>query len=163
MDECHICGSDAVIQGLVEKAKVWLCGDCTQYGSPIRQQRQSSPRSNTQKPRMEFIPDSEVVPEFGKVIKGAREEQGLSRSDLAQKLFIKENVLAGLEDGRFKPQKRTAEKLEKALKVNLIAKGEAEAKDQKDKLEDIKFESNRKRSKELTLADVIDIKVKDTN
>ena len=170
MEDCHICGQPSVVQAIVENAKVFLCPTCSQYGRPIaqvRSQQQGRPQSNFQQhqPMRQHQPEIGVVEGYGQVIKKAREAQGLTRTQLAAKLFINENVLHRLEEGRLRPQLSTAQKLERALHIKLILKegekGDDKPSSLKDELNDMKYDRNRNSSGGgLTMADVVDIKAK---
>ncbi len=167
--ECHICGKPASAQALVEGAKVFLCENCLHFGKRIEQPVQ--PRGATQvnlqaihhplaysKPTVRPS-DHATVEDFGDKIRNAREQLHLTRKELANTLFISENVIERLEDELLKPDIRTAEKLEKFLKIRLIeVEGSASANEEQKKALD---EMHRQaKAGGTTFGDVVDLKIR---
>jgi putative transcription factor len=58
--------------------------------------------------------------DFAKVIKTARELQGLSQEELGHKINEKPSVIGHLETGKLKPDDALARKLEHFLKIVLF-------------------------------------------
>jgi len=70
----------------------------------------------------------EVVEDSGARIRQAREAKGMSLEDLGRKINEKVSLLKKLESKRIKPNHRLAEKIQYALKIELlvpVAEGKA--------------------------------------
>ncbi len=97
----------------------------------------------------------EVVPDYAKRIREARQRLGWSTRILAEKVGEPESVIKRIEDGRLTPTIDMALKFEKVLKIKLLQPIV-------DEYEDIsKYTSNRK--VELTLGDIANIRVRNKN
>ena len=72
----------------------------------------------------EFDLGLEIVPDFGKRIRKAREAKGLTAKELAMKIFEKESLLHRIENQAIKPSDLMIEKLEKQLGIQLKKKEE---------------------------------------
>jgi putative transcription factor len=102
---------------------------------------------------------------YGRTVVEAREKHGLSRDDLAKKLFISEHELARIEEEKLKPREQIARKLERELRIKLVS--EATAATQGGEVESSK-DLEKMRLKNITgsggsglsLADVVSIKHK---
>ena len=166
MEECHICGRPAVGRGIVEGVAVWLCAKDMSFGKPVAEP-QITQRAIPSKaampsykpaltaPRPQPKPkEHSIADDFGNVIARAREKLGLTRKQLANQLFIMENVLERIEHGHLVPDIKVAQKLEKALGIKLVVEeekgdaGEAKA-----------FMGGRDDAGGSTLADVVDVKI----
>ncbi len=131
--ECHICGNEAVAIGIVEGARVHLCPNCVQFGKDVKtppvnrevayrsQQPTNQSQLHQKVPAKEIVRDFNAVQGYGDLIKNAREGLNLTRRELANTLFISENVIERLEHESLKPDHKTAQKLEKFLKIKLIS------------------------------------------
>ena len=136
MDECHGCGKQAAGEGLVEGVMVSLCETCSSYASSfafhpeyqalMQKKKFEKTPSYSSGPQKSFIPpapkkkiEGELAENFGKKIMQARDKKGLSRKELAQKLFIQEKELEGFEQQKFRPNENVVKKLEFALGITL--------------------------------------------
>lgn len=97
-----------------------------------------------------------IVEDFGGVIVRAREKLGLSRQQLANQLFVMENVLERIEHGHLVPDLKTAQKLERALGIKLVVE-ESGATAEKETAAQSKAGGDYGGS---SMADVVDVKVK---
>lgn len=98
-------------------------------------------RSSSHLPVEEF----EYVEGFGRIIREAREEMGLTQEDLAKQLNEKVTVIRKIEAGEFNPPIDLVRKIEKLLKIKLIVPVEKD-------LEDIsKYIERGKPSKSISL------------
>lgn len=68
----------------------------------------------------------ELVEDFGTRIRQAREALGLSHEDLGRRINEKVSVLKKLESQKMKPANRLAEKLQYALKIELLIRATEE-------------------------------------
>ncbi len=98
----------------------------------------------------------EVVEGYGRIVRQARERAGLTRQELARKLFILENVLERIENEHLKPNEAVAKKLEKELGITLLGpRGE------EDRQKPQSFSTGSSTTgRGLTLADLVEIKKK---
>lgn len=90
------------------------------YKRPKPRRRPMAKSSSPLEPAMEMVED------FGARIRQAREGKGLSLEDLGRKINEKVSLLKKLESKRIKPNHKLAEKLQYALKIELlvpVAKG----------------------------------------
>ncbi len=119
---CEICGKrDASIVIKVEGATMNVCHVCGKYG-----QRISNIRTNKEN-KVEYIKkrnEDTIVEDYGKKIKEARENKGLSLEELAKQINEKLGYLEHIEKEKTLPNLKTARKLERALGIKLIEKEE---------------------------------------
>ncbi|MEK6954917.1 MAG: multiprotein bridging factor aMBF1 [Candidatus Micrarchaeota archaeon] len=161
--DCYICGNPAMGEAIVEGARVQVCGVCVKYGKPVSSPIPSRPISNTSAKTSQTISTAisheySVVDGYGKIIAHAREKMGLTRHQLANTLFITENVIERLEAEHLKPEHKVAQKIEKFLTIKLL---EENIPGKVDKLrEEMLSDFQGKGKDSFTVADVIDIKTK---
>lgn len=132
---CEICGMEIKEQPYktkIDNSVMITCKECSSYGkvqsTPQKQQtgRKSQKKQNNRKsqrstyrpPRDEY----ELVDDYEKLIKVAREKKGLTHKKLGEKLYERESVIAHIESGKMVPDTKLARKLEKALNIKLIEK-----------------------------------------
>ena len=131
---CEVCGQE--IRGeprrrVIEGAKMVVCGRCTHYGSedwspissnrPRRRNRRSVVR---RKSEVEQAEELELVVDYGKIIKTARQNAKMSVEDLARKIQEKESVIKKLEKEEFNPNPSLARKLQRVLGIEIMEKVE---------------------------------------
>jgi len=147
--ECDICGKPATTRAIIEGAKLSVCARCAIYG-------QEMVAPTVRKPfAARPIRELEVVEGYGRLVRQARERTGLSRQDLARKLFIVENVLERIENEHLKPNETIAKKLEKELGIILLEEKKPEG-----TYTAPSFSSQKSQGRGLTLADMVEIKKK---
>ncbi len=133
---CEVCGRKIRGKGrkaLIEGAELVVCNSCAPLGSlsweirttrplkPRALQKRSQPQKKVAaKPSSPLEPSNEVVEDFGARIRQAREAKGLSLEDLGRKINEKVSLLKKLESKRIKPNHRLAQKLQYALKIELL-------------------------------------------
>jgi putative transcription factor len=147
MGECEMCGSgEGSFLILVEGAKLHVCYNCAKHGkvlsapAPAPQRRLSVSREESER---------DVVADFGRKIKEARERMRIERKVLAELVNEKESFLERIEAEKTIPNETIALKLEKALGIKLF--------------EEIKHEHvdiKKGKKGELTLGDVVVVKKK---
>ncbi len=132
--QCEICGSE--IKGspnrvTVEGTILDVCGKCARYGKPADKwtpvSRKISPTEKvivTRRPRRDVFDklEDEIIPEYAKIIKQARESQGLTVEDLASKIMEKSTLLKKIEREELIPEDAVRKKLETALNLKLTEK-----------------------------------------
>lgn len=125
---CDICGRDearAII--LIEGAKMVACGRCAHNGKILhRLDDEGVEIAGRPPPRGSMEMSQEIVENYGKIIRRARDSMGVKMSVIAEKIMEKESYLDGIEKERLKPTFEVAKKLEKELGIILIEKVESE-------------------------------------
>jgi len=119
---CEVCGRETpkLIRAEIEGAELMVCGECAKLGKVLRTQ-EGTPKA-VYMPRRETAPliePFELIDDFGTEIKKARERLGLTREQLAKKIFEKESVLQRIEANELEPSDELVLKLEKALNIRL--------------------------------------------
>ena len=138
------------------------CKECSRYGKvqqkPQRQgnnkrnKNNQNRRTNSNRPytRKSKEEEYELVDDYEKTIKQAREKKNLTHKQLGEKIYERESVIANIETGKMVPDNKIAHKLEKALHIKIIEKIESNERE---------FQESR-RFKEATLGDIARIKRK---
>ncbi len=134
--ECPVCGSIIWGKGqrvLLEGAKITVCHNCAQYGVKIQKLSTSTyikssfsrdrairpKRQALKKPR---IDDLEIIPDYAKKIRNARNTLGFNQDQFAQKLNEKPSLLKRIETGKVEPTIKLAKKIEDVYKIKIIKK-----------------------------------------
>ncbi len=147
---CDICGKEgAVAIVLIEGAKLATCGSCSRGGKTLYRlydEEDSAPVAVKRRAPMET---EEIVDDFDKIIKTAREKKGLPLTVVAERISEKESYIHAIEHGRLSPTLPVAKKLEKELGIKLIEKVTED-------LTPLSEKGTRGGNKELTLADMLD-------
>ncbi|MDY6770377.1 MAG: multiprotein bridging factor aMBF1 [Candidatus Nanohaloarchaea archaeon] len=124
--QCEMCGQDAELKKTkVEGAVLKLCEECRETGEVMETSSSSSSSSSGRsksKSRKRSKPREqreELVRDFDKRVKEARESEELSIEDLADMLNEKESVIHRIESGKLKPDKRLAQKIKNQLEIEL--------------------------------------------
>jgi putative transcription factor len=84
--------------------------------------RTSKPRSST-KPRKSTgvrLDDMELVEDYAKIVRAARQKKNISQDELAQKVGESISTLKSIEAGRQKPTEKTIRGLERELDISLL-------------------------------------------
>ncbi len=125
MNYCEICGKKVsnTITIRIETAELKVCKACVKFGKEIFKSSKTIKKTkvSVKKPIKE-IDEYELVENYGDIIRKAREEMKLSRSDLAKILKEKESVIARIENYEMIPDDKLARKLEKFFKIKLLRK-----------------------------------------
>ena len=135
---CDICGSTTSTRLYrIEGAEVNACYNCGRFGAPVSlpsntkntknskfRGSTSSPRPAPRPARTSRIPattsrpgqdDNVLIENSGRAIQQAREKLGLTRKELAEAIFIRETLLAHIEQEKISPDDSLVKKLERAL------------------------------------------------
>jgi len=132
--ECEMCGSPIVggsFKVVVEGVTLTVCSRCyrrlTASKNVLPSKRDTvtvkpKPKPVKPKPRTSrFIREEyEVVEDYAKRVKKAREELGWTHAVLAQKVRESENVIRRIEAGKLIPTIDLARRLERVLKIKLL-------------------------------------------
>ena len=125
----------------VEGTVLRLCSDCSRFGvtvgapAAVPDGRPSSPaplgsvedrirfraRRGEERDLFQELPELELLPDWPKRIRQAREKLGWTPEDLGKKLNEKKSLVLKLEGGSFHPPDATVRKVEHLLKVRLRA------------------------------------------
>jgi putative transcription factor len=145
---------------LIEGARLTVCHECSKHGEIIYEEPKPKtallsltgkhPAPNLQiRKRPETTVDTsiELVGGFGEKIRQAREKIGLSHEDFGKKLNAKVSLLKKIETGKMTPDNKLATRMERVLKIKLIAPASEE------KVPQVK--PPKLASHELTLGDLI--------
>ncbi|MFP3268352.1 MAG: multiprotein bridging factor aMBF1 [Desulfurococcales archaeon] len=161
---CELCGSPIsgrAYKVSVEGVSLTVCEKCYRKQSAKtrektaqeEKQQRTQPQASTQrKPQLKakHEVELEVVDDYAKRIKDARERLGITLFSLSQKVMEKETVLKRVEQGRLRPSIDLARRLERALGIKLLEPVVDEEKG--------KFESQGEDG--ITLGDVVNIRKK---
>ena len=158
--QCEICGAE--ISGspqkiVIDRSTMEVCKSCARFGkpedkwTPVPRKMVPVERVFTvqrPKPRDQFKDLVELVPEFGRKIREARESLGLTPEELGVRIKEKATLLRKIERGDISPEDEVRKKLEKELKIKLT-----------DQASEAQVKSGGS-GRGLTLGDVADIKRK---
>ena len=131
---CELCGRPIygkAYKVIVEGVELTVCASCylkllknkglakkaREQAKPSKQAAQPSRTRRVHRNRTE---NYDVVEDYAKRIREAREKLGLSRADLARKVQEREVTLGKIETGRLMPTIDLARRLEKVLKIKLL-------------------------------------------
>jgi putative transcription factor len=159
--QCEICGAE--IHGtpqriVIDGSDLEVCRSCARFGkpedkwSPVSRKIVPAERSfiarPKPKPRDRFKEIVELVPDYGRKIRDARETQGLTPEALGLKIKEKAALIKKIEREEIIPEDDIRKKLEKELKIKLTEEsGETKVK-------------AGSLGKSLTLGDIANIKRK---
>ena len=129
--QCEICGAE--ISGppqriVIDRSAMEVCKSCARFGkpedkwSPVPKKMVPVERAFTvqrPKPRDHFKDLVELVPNFGRKIREAREIMGLSVEELGSRIKEKATLLKKIEREEISPEDEVRKKLERELKIKL--------------------------------------------
>jgi len=117
MKECELCGRESeLMKARIEDTVLSVCKKCCYLGIKIEEAEKAVTQKISDKIQL-----TEIIPDFAQKIKNAREEAGISKTDLANKLGISPSLLTRIEKG-MRPTDKIVKKLEKALNISLFYK-----------------------------------------
>ena len=145
---CEICGTE--IKGLPYKTKIdnsvmITCKECSKYGKvqhqPQKQRNNRNKKHNnnhyrSRRPQKSYNKRSEdefeLVDNYQKIIRQAREKKNLTQKKLGEKIYERESVIAHIETGKMVPTPQLARKIEKILNIKIIEKIESDEREYQD-------------------------------
>lgn len=159
---CEMCGKNVTFlrKVTIEGVALEVCSECAKFGveskkeapkeqgpKPIIAQRLED-REKRGRPRdvLERLDKEDIVEDFAKRIRIAREKAGLSQKDLAMKINERVTILSKIESAQMRPDEKIIAKLQKELGIVL-----------KENVPDIVAAKESPRTS-LTLADLIKMK-----
>lgn len=117
---CGICGeTEATRKILVEGTVLNVCVTCAKFGEEVRTPQEAKRKQGGGSEEEDEV-EHEIVPDFGKLIRLARERLELSQPAFGKLVNEKESVILRMESGKMVPDLKTARKLERALKLKLV-------------------------------------------
>lgn len=120
---CEICGKKIIgkpMKTKIENSIMTTCTECAKFGKVQREPAKPRKRRPVNRTPRIREPSEEVVEDYNKIIREAREKKGWSREELAEKLYEKASVVNRIESGKMIPDIKLAKKLEKTLHITLI-------------------------------------------
>ncbi|MEM0174011.1 MAG: multiprotein bridging factor aMBF1 [Sulfolobaceae archaeon] len=151
---CEICGTELRGSGITIKYEgsiITVCNSCysrIKKYSTIYKEKNEKVKSNKKQSigKSNMVQEFEIVDDYSRIIKNAREKLGMTQKDLANKLKTSENIIKRFESGKLKPTISQARELEKILGVKLVVPVE---------IEEVKEEAEKY---ETTLGDIVRIR-----
>ena len=122
---CEICGSPIRTTPnriKIDGAALLVCQRCAGRRSP-KSQPAAVPIPFGARPRTHNTfeePELEIDPDYGSIVKRARENMGLTQEALGRAMNIKPSVISHVESARMKPDLILARRLMHYLKINLL-------------------------------------------
>lgn len=137
--ECEICGKPVPehnpIRAKIEGSVMIVCKDCAKLGKiqkappkPKFVQQKNKKQNNTRNRNYSSRrdePTEELIEDFDKKIRNARESKDWSREQLGKKINERVSVISRIETGKMTPDTKLTKKLEKALNIKLLEKVES--------------------------------------
>ncbi|MHA2035633.1 MAG: multiprotein bridging factor aMBF1 [Promethearchaeota archaeon] len=136
--ECQICGSIIWGKGqrvILEGARITVCHNCAQHGTkihkptsytygktPIQKKPYASPKRPKIKPQI--VEEIEIVSDYAKRVRNARNKLGLNQDQFAQKLNEKPSLIRRIETGKAEPTVKLAKKIQNLYSVQLLTKSD---------------------------------------
>ncbi|MFW9769186.1 MAG: multiprotein bridging factor aMBF1 [Candidatus Thorarchaeota archaeon] len=150
MPSCELCGRGMKGRGrnvVIEGASMLVCLQCAArfggqsissgtrassapqtkpswIGSPERPIPSRPRKVTSSKPKPKsggvLLDDLELIEDYAKVIRSARQKKNLSQEELAQKIGERISTLQSIESGRLKPTGKTIRGLERELEISLL-------------------------------------------
>jgi putative transcription factor len=116
---CDLCGKETELKKVeIESVAMNVCDSCSQYGEAIKEVTPSNFRNTSVHQEDSVIED--MVENFGKLVKQAREKLNLKQKQLAKTIKEKESIIHKIENESLTPPVDVARKLEKTLNIKLI-------------------------------------------
>jgi len=135
---CEMCGKDVTFckKVTIEGVHLEVCAECAKFGKEARKEtpkpegpkpiitQRLEVREKRGKPRDIYVAQEteELVDDFAKRIRGARERRGMSQKDLAMKINERVTILSKIETGDMRPDEKLIAKLQKELGITLKEK-----------------------------------------
>jgi len=122
---CEICGKKIIgkpTKTKIESSIMSTCNECAKFGKIQREPLKPGKHQSAKRVWRFREPSEEVVENYNKIIRDAREKNEWSREKLAEKLYEKASVVNRIESGRMVPDIKLARKLERTLNIKLIEK-----------------------------------------
>lgn len=96
----------------------WIGG--SEESTPTQSRRSSAPKPKPKPRSGVLIDDMELIEDYDKAIRAARQRKHFSQEELAQKIGERISTLQSIESGRLKPIGKTIRGLERELEISLL-------------------------------------------
>lgn len=132
---CEMCGKDVTFckKVTVEGVQLEVCAECAKFGIEAKKEtpKEASPkpvvaqrlevREMRSRPRdvLQSVEKEELVEDFAKRIKSARERAGMTQKDLAMKINERVTIISKIESNQMRPDEKVISKLQKELNIVL--------------------------------------------
>ncbi len=139
--KCEVCGREAhkLYRVRIEGVEMLVCNECKKFGEEIVEKKAPQHRVIKRKASIPYSKDifqnmdKDLLPGWGEIIRKAREQAGMSRQELGEKIGEKVNTVAKIENEELRPPDETVKRIEKVLRIKLfqevkggvVKKGEA--------------------------------------
>jgi putative transcription factor len=131
--QCEICGIEIIGSArkvVVEGTELDVCGRCSQYGkapqgwTPVSRKVapvEAIPKPGTRKTKRRSFDDmdDEIVSDYSKIIREAREAKGWTLEELGLNIKEKASLIRKIERSEIKPEDNLRKKLERSLEIKL--------------------------------------------
>ncbi len=154
--ECELCGRfGKLVEVEIEGSTLLVCEKCAAFGDRPSPKKVTRTRGERVPSSGDEVTSEDLVENYGRLIKKARESEGMTQEELAAKLMIKTTLLSKIEREEITPDIRLARKIEKVLNIKLLEKLQPAEATTEDKDE----EGRKKKSGYgITLGDLIKLK-----
>ena len=123
--ECEVCGKETGKGKLVviDGNTMIACMSCASFGKEKEEKQEQVPFMKQVLPPdfkgKEFDLGLDIVEDYGRRVRQARDAKGLTVKELAMKIFEKESLLHRIENQSIKPSDEMIGKIEKELGIKL--------------------------------------------
>ncbi len=132
MSICEICGKNRKThKAVIEGAEVEVCDKCHKKNEEykmralvsINKQLTKGKKNESIKEEVrQIITEEEIIDDYNERINEAMKKHNMNEEELAKKLNISLSYLKHIILGKMKPDMRTARKIEKLLKIEILKK-----------------------------------------
>jgi putative transcription factor len=135
--QCEVCGRKIIgkqYKAIIEGAIMLVCTECAHYGSKSWEAETTPKPKPMPAPKPRFVSPPvpsvqktvqeaalELVEDYPKKIRQAREKLSLTHEDLGRKINERVSLLKKIETGKMAPTQSLAEKLQHVLRIKLLA------------------------------------------
>jgi len=133
---CEMCGKDSICRpAYIEGTKINVCQNCARFSddsklsghgsvpgpsaSVIEERLQRRERRMQTRDVYAGMSSSELVDDYGGLIRNARMRRGLDQDQFAASINEKKGIIAKLESNNMIPDEKLTRKIEKALDIKL--------------------------------------------
>ncbi len=128
--ECEVCGSSGASKiAELEGSELRVCEDCSSLGT-VKSKARKITKNPEQRTKISSgsstfrVSDKVLKRDYGKVVRKAREDSGLTMRELSENISEKESVVRRIENERLKPGGDLSKKIERELDIDLFEKAE---------------------------------------
>ncbi len=134
---CELCGKTVPFTKsvLIDGAKLEVCSECAKFGEDYKSPSEGSTGGNRtvieqrldKRQKRMGVKDVyanaksvELVEDYGKVIREAREARGMDLEEFSNSINEKKGTIAKIETNKLIPDDKLTKKIEKALEIKLL-------------------------------------------